>query len=51
MPIVASDREMDTDMLGIESKTIGGDMPKKLEKVLIQRSTVKRWRLQDAHES
>ena len=29
-------------MLGIESRTIGGEMPKKLEKMLIQRSTVKR---------
>ena len=42
MPIDASDREMDTDMLGIESRTIGEEMPKKLEKMLIQRSTVKR---------
>ena len=42
MPIEASDREIDTGMLGIESRTIGGEMPKKLEKMLIQRSTVKR---------
>ena len=42
MPIEASDKEIDTDMLGIESRTIGGEMPKKLEKMLIQRSTVKR---------
>jgi len=42
MPIDASDREMDTDMLGIESRTIGEEMPKKLEKMLIQRSAVKR---------
>jgi len=42
MPIEASDREMDTVMLGIESRTIGEEMPKKLEKMLIQRSTVKR---------
>ena len=43
MPIEASDREIDTGMLGIESRTIGGEMPKKLEKMLIQRSTVKLW--------
>ena len=42
MPIEASDREMDTVMLGIESRTIGEEMPKKLEKMLIQRSAVKR---------
>jgi len=42
MPIEASDREIDTGMLGIESRTIGGELPKKLEKMLIQRSTVKR---------
>ena len=42
MPIEASDREMDSVMLGIESRTIGEEMPKKLEKMLIQRSTVKR---------
>jgi len=42
MPIEASDREMDTVMLGVESRTIGEEMPKKLEKMLIQRSTVKR---------
>ena len=40
MPIKASDRVMDTDMLGIKSRTIGGEIPKKLEKMLIQRSTV-----------
>ena len=42
MPIEASDIEIYTGMLGIESRTIGGEMPKKLEKMLIQRSTVKR---------
>ena len=42
MPIEASNRDMDIDMLGIESRTIGGEIPKKLEKMLIQRSTVKR---------
>ena len=42
MPIEASDREMDSVMLGIESRTISEEMPKKLEKMLIQRSTVKR---------
>ena len=42
MPIEASDGEMDSVMLGIESRTIGKEMPKKLEKMLIQRSTVKR---------
>ena len=42
MPIEASNRDMDIDMLGIKSRTIGGEIPKKLEKMLIQRSTVKR---------
>ena len=42
MPIEASNRDMDTDMLGIDSRTIGEEIPEKLEKMLIQRSAVKR---------
>ena len=36
MPIEASDKEMNTDMLGVESRRIGGEMPEKLKKMLIQ---------------
>ena len=36
MPIEASDKEMNTDMLGVESRRIGGEMPRKLKKLLIQ---------------
>ena len=38
MSIEASDREMDTDMLGIESRTIGEEMPKKLRDRVLTKS-------------
>ena len=36
MPIEANDKEMNTVMLGVERRRIGGEMPEKLKKMLIQ---------------